>query len=74
MIKLFVVLLETKNSYFEFRICDNAEGKQECLDKHLLELLGGTPSQPQPGDKSTRFYPRNGSRIYEIKARLPPSK
>lgn len=45
--------------------------KQDCLDKHLLELLGGTPSIPQPGDLNTRFYPRNGSRIYDIKARLP---
>lgn len=34
-------------------------------------LNGGNPSQPAPGDLDTRFYPRNGSRIYEIKAQLP---
>lgn len=62
------------SSYFEFRICPNLAAKQECLDKNVLELLGGTPSQPQPGDLSTRFYPRNGSRIYDIKGKLPPGK
>lgn len=58
--------------YFEFRICPQLAAKQSCLDKHVLELLGGTPSLPQPNDLKTRFYPRNGSRIYDIKARLPP--
>lgn len=62
------------NRYFEFRLCPNLAAKQECLDKHLLELIGGTPSVPQPNDLNTRFYPRNGSRIYEIKARLPAGK
>lgn len=59
------------NSYFEFRLCPNVQAKQGCLDKHLLKLLGGSPSKPQPRDLKTRFYPRFGSRIYEIKARLP---
>lgn len=45
--------------------------KQSCLDRHLLSLLGGHPSTPEPNDLKTRFYPRNGSRIYDIKARLP---
>lgn len=61
-------------SYFEFRLCPNAKAKQDCLDKHVLELLGGSPSVPQPNDLKTRFYPRNGSRIYEIKAKLPEGK
>lgn len=60
--------------YFEFRICDNLAAKQDCLDKHLLKLAGGTPSMPQPNDLSTRFYPRNGSRIYDIKGKLPNGK
>lgn len=60
--------------HFEFRLCPNAKAKQDCLDKHLLELLGGSPSVPQPNDLKTRFYPRNGSRIYEIKAKLPEGK
>lgn len=66
-----VELTASHMGYFEFRLCPNLAAKQDCLDKHLLELLGGTPSLPQPGDLNTRFYPRNGSRIYDIKARLP---
>lgn len=61
----------TQNRYFEFRVCPEIAAKQECLDKHVLELLSGSPSVPNPNDLSTRFYPRNGSRIYEIKAQLP---
>lgn len=57
--------------HFEFRLCPNAQAKQDCLDKHLLHLISGVPSVPQPNDLTTRFYPRNGSRIYEIKALLP---
>lgn len=52
-------------------MCPNPNAKQECLDKHLLELINGIPSVPMPDDQITRFYPRNGSRIYEIKAKLP---
>lgn len=63
--------IEIFRRFFEFRICDNVKGKQECLDQHLLELLGGTPSSPQAGDLNTRFYPRHGSVTYQIKARLP---
>lgn len=61
-------------SYFEFRLCPDIKAKQDCLDKHVLKLLSGTPSVPQPNDLNTRFYPRNGSRIYEIKAKLPDGK
>lgn len=64
-------LNSTHDRYFEFRVCPEIAAKQECLDKHVLELLGGSPSVPRPNDLNTRFYPRNGSRIYEIKGRLP---
>ena len=57
--------------YFEFRICDNVQAKQDCLDKHLMRIVSGTPSIPHPNDLKTRFYPRNGSRIYDMKAELP---
>lgn len=33
--------------------------------------MGGKPSIPEPNDLKTRFYPRNGSRIYEIRAQMP---
>lgn len=52
-------------------MCPDIAAKQDCLDKYLLELLSGNPSVPHPNDLSTRFYPRNGSRIYEIKGKLP---
>lgn len=55
-------------------MCPSAQAKQDCLDKHVLEVIDGTPSAPKPGDLKTRFYPRYSSRIYEIQARLPPGK
>lgn len=70
-ITLRVELTASHMGYFEFRVCPEIAAKQECLDKHVLELLGGSPSVSNPNDLSTRFYPRNGSRIYEIKGRLP---
>lgn len=57
--------------YFEFRICPNLSSNQECFDKYLLTILGGSPSSSKPSDLHTRFYPRSGSQTYEIRARLP---
>ncbi|XP_055638079.1 uncharacterized protein LOC129776450 [Toxorhynchites rutilus septentrionalis] len=70
-ITLRVELTASHMGYFEFRICENVKAKQECLDKHLLKIISGTPSIPNPNDEKTRFYPRNGSRIYDMKAELP---
>jgi len=66
-----VELTASHMGYFEFRLCDNAIADQDCLDKHLLKVMGGAPTMPGPNDLETRFYPRNGSRIYEIRAKLP---
>ncbi|XP_070073557.1 uncharacterized protein [Drosophila takahashii] len=66
-----VELTASHMGYFEFRICPNQIAKQFCLDQNVLLILEGSPSQPIPSDLNIRFYPRNGSRIYEIKARLP---
>lgn len=66
-----IELTASHMGYFEFRLCDNVKAEQDCLDKHLLKILGGTPQSPGPNDRDTRFYPRNGSRIYEIRAQLP---
>ncbi|XP_020714046.1 uncharacterized protein LOC101448733 isoform X2 [Ceratitis capitata] len=60
-----------KRSYFEFRICPQPDARQECLDRYLLKIITGSPNQPAPNDLETRFYPRNGSRIYEVIAALP---
>lgn len=58
--------------YFEFRLCPSVQATQDCLDKNVLKIIGGTPSgTPQPSDLDTRFYPRNGSRIYDIRGVLP---
>ncbi|XP_050070224.1 uncharacterized protein LOC126558278 [Anopheles maculipalpis] len=70
-ITLRVELTASHMGYFEFRICDNVQAKQDCLDKHLMKIVSGTPSIPHPNDLKTRFYPRNGSRIYDMKAELP---
>jgi hypothetical protein len=66
-----VELTASHMGYFEFRVCDKVAADDECLDKHVLEVVSGAPSSPMPSDLKTRFYPRNGSRIYEIKAKLP---
>ncbi|XP_068158063.1 uncharacterized protein [Drosophila tropicalis] len=66
-----VELTASHMGYFEFRLCPKPNAKQSCLDENVLHILGGSPAQPTPTDLDTRFYPRNGSRIYDIKARLP---
>ncbi|XP_058824278.1 uncharacterized protein LOC131684983 [Topomyia yanbarensis] len=71
VITLRVELTASHMGYFEFRICDSVKAQQDCLDKHLMKILSGTPSVPNPNDLKTRFYPRNGSRIYDMKAELP---
>ncbi|XP_070851903.1 uncharacterized protein [Drosophila suzukii] len=70
-IKIRVEITASHMGYFEFRICPNQIAKQFCLDQNVLLILEGRPSQPIPSDLDIRFYPRNGSRIYEIQARLP---
>ncbi|XP_017855741.1 PREDICTED: uncharacterized protein LOC108608728 [Drosophila arizonae] len=66
-----VELTASHMGYFEFRLCPKPSAKQLCLDENVLPIISGSPSQRSPSDLDTRFYPRNGSRIYEIKARLP---
>ncbi|XP_044312789.1 uncharacterized protein LOC123037201 [Drosophila rhopaloa] len=66
-----VELTASHMGYFEFRICPNHSAIQSCLDKNVLIILDGSPSQAHPQDLNFRFYPRNGSRIYEIHAQLP---
>ncbi|XP_032573728.1 uncharacterized protein LOC6621301 isoform X6 [Drosophila sechellia] len=66
-----VELTASHMGYFEFRICPNPNAKQSCLDKNVLSILNGSPSQPNKSDLDNRFYPRNGSCIYEILAQLP---
>ncbi|KAH8389522.1 hypothetical protein KR200_003282, partial [Drosophila serrata] len=66
-----IELTASHMGYFEFRLCPKPNAKQSCLDQNVLPIMSAFPSQPSPTDLRSRFYPRNGSRIYEIKARLP---
>ncbi|XP_017065794.2 uncharacterized protein LOC108104322 isoform X2 [Drosophila eugracilis] len=61
-----VELTASHMGYFEFRLCPNRIAKQSCFDQNLLRIIDGFPSQPISSDLDIRFYPRNGSRIYEI--------
>ena len=56
--------------YFEFRMCDDINARQSCLDKNILKIVNGTASVKH-SDLDTRFYPKNGSKIYEIGVKLP---
>lgn len=73
-ITIRVELTQSHKGFFEFRLCDDINARQECLDKNLLKVVSGIPIVREPSDVVTRFYPRNDSRIYEIKAQLPKSK
>nr|XP_036229776.1 uncharacterized protein LOC106622051 [Bactrocera oleae]XP_036229778.1 uncharacterized protein LOC106622051 [Bactrocera oleae]XP_036229779.1 uncharacterized protein LOC106622051 [Bactrocera oleae]XP_036229780.1 uncharacterized protein LOC106622051 [Bactrocera oleae]XP_036229781.1 uncharacterized protein LOC106622051 [Bactrocera oleae] len=66
-----VELTASHMGYFEFRICLQPYAQQECFDQHLLKIQSGLLSQSMSTDLETRFYPRNGSLIYDIKAQLP---
>ncbi|KAL5274619.1 hypothetical protein ACFFRR_000984 [Megaselia abdita] len=68
-----VELTASHMGFFEFRVCPDVKAKQDCLDKNILEIADGSPKISAPDDLHTRFYPRNGSRIYEIIAKLPLS-
>ncbi|KAB0791041.1 hypothetical protein PPYR_02841 [Photinus pyralis] len=68
-INLRVELTASHMGYFTFSVCpDYKNASQECLDKHILKTL-----RPQDGlaMSDIRFYPRDGSRVYEMKYRLP---
>ncbi|XP_043661582.1 uncharacterized protein LOC122625558 [Drosophila teissieri] len=70
-ITIRVELTASHMGYFEFRICPNPNAKQSCLDKNVLLILNGSPSKPNKSDLDIRFYPRNGSCMYDILAQLP---
>lgn len=70
-ITIRVELTASHMGYFEFRVCPNKSAKQSCLDENVLQVLNGSPSRPNLTDLKTRFYPRNGSCVYEMQALLP---
>ncbi|XP_050353388.1 uncharacterized protein LOC126775462 [Nymphalis io] len=58
-----VELTANHNGFFEFRVCDDPKATdQDCMDKSILHLAGKA---------ETKYYPREGNRIYEMKYQLP---
>ncbi|XP_075983959.1 uncharacterized protein LOC142981747 [Anticarsia gemmatalis] len=58
-----VELTANHNGFFEFRVCEEPKGTtQECLDKYVLKL---------DGRDSTKYYPKDGNKVYEMKYKLP---
>ncbi|KAK5638704.1 hypothetical protein RI129_012999 [Pyrocoelia pectoralis] len=69
MVNLRVELTASHMGYFTFSICpDYKNASQECLDKNILKTV-----RPQDGLSLSdiRFYPKDGSKVYEMKYRLP---
>lgn len=63
VIVIKVELTANHQGFFEFKVCDDAKTtEQECLDKSVLHL---------EGRDETRYYPREGNKVYEMKYRLP---
>lgn len=55
--------------YFQFGLCPNYKHTtQECLDEHLLKMV-----RPQDNviEGITRYYPKDGNKVYEMRYRLP---
>ncbi|KAI8441952.1 hypothetical protein MSG28_005624 [Choristoneura fumiferana] len=62
-ITIKVELTANHNGYFEFRVCEEPKTTtQECLDKNVLKI---------DGRDGTKYYPREGNKVYEMKYRLP---
>ncbi|XP_012548192.1 uncharacterized protein LOC105842064 [Bombyx mori] len=62
-ITIKVELTASHNGFFEFRVCEEPKSTtQECLDKYVLKM---------DGKDSTKFYPRDGNKVYEMKYQLP---
>lgn len=61
-ITIKVELTANHNGYFQFRVCDDPKPTQECLDKNVLQI---------DGRDGTKFYPKDGNKVYEMKYRLP---
>lgn len=69
IITIRVELTASHMGYFTFSVCQNYKNTtQECLDKNILKNV-----KPQKGeDKAlTRFYPKDGNKVYEMRYKLP---
>ncbi|XP_052739276.1 uncharacterized protein LOC112053162 [Bicyclus anynana] len=63
VIPIKVQLTASHMGFFQFRICNDSNATdQECMDKYVL---------PLEGRAETKYYPKNGNGIYEMKYQLP---
>ncbi|KAK4877772.1 hypothetical protein RN001_010278 [Aquatica leii] len=69
VITIRVELTASHFGYFTFSVCPEYKNvTQECLDKNILK---NTRSQDGLVYSDIRFYPRDGSKVYEMKYKLP---
>lgn len=64
-----VELTASHFGYFVFAMCpDYKNTTQKCLDKTILKLIKPQNNTDHGG---TKYYPKDGNRVYEMKYRLP---
>ncbi|KAG5875935.1 hypothetical protein JTB14_036468 [Gonioctena quinquepunctata] len=69
IITIRIELTAIHNGYFEFSICPNYQNPtQDCLDQNILKLV---KTQENVEDKGSRYFPKDGNKVYEMKFRLP---
>lgn len=69
VINIRVELTANHNGHFEFSLCpDYKSTTQECLDKNILRLARPQENVEHHG---TRYFPKEGNKVYEMKYRLP---
>lgn len=67
VVTIRVELTANHNGHFEFRMCPNMENTtQDCLDQYVLERY-----TPDSKELETKFYPKDGNKIYEMQYKLP---
>ena len=66
-ISVKIELTANHQGFMEFRLCPQnnplVPASQACLDKHLLERVGGA---------GTKFHPGPGNKVFEVRLELPP--
>ncbi|CAG9821461.1 unnamed protein product [Phaedon cochleariae] len=69
VISIRVELTASHYGYFEFSVCPNYKNPtQQCLDGNLLRLA---KPQENVDHRGVRYFPKDGSKVYEMKYRLP---
>ncbi|XP_017776785.1 PREDICTED: uncharacterized protein LOC108562829 [Nicrophorus vespilloides] len=68
-INIRVELTASHFGFFEFSLCPNFKNAtQECLARNILQLL---KPQENVEHMSTRYFPKDGNKVYEMKYKLP---